>query len=168
MLCLFVLFSTTELINAQSVTGKHTVEPKDKINEYVIKTEISGLKGVDIARVIYSIKNTHTYKKSANNTFFANSKNNEVKFYIMAVPLSGVLNIEFNIVLSGKGEFLFPVRIEYSKNEEKKLVKLSHINIINETLIASQEHTNNKTLISKNEKAKQEQLLAEQKAKEEA
>lgn len=158
ILSILIFICITLTLNGQELSALHNIEKTSIENEYLIKTEISGLVGVDIARVIYKIDDKHTYKKSANNSFFSDRKNNEVKFYIMGVPTSGILNVEFNLTLNGNGDFIFPSEIQYSKNEEKKVYNLPQINITNELLAAKE----------KAEKEQQEKLLAEQKAKEDA
>ena len=160
ILSILIIICITLTLNGQEVSALHKIEKTSIENEYLIKTEISGLVGVDIARVIYKIDDKHTYKKSANNSFFSDRKNNEIKFYIMGVPTSGILNVEFNLTLNGNGDFIFPSEIQYSKNEEKKVYNLPQINITNELLAAKENDNSNND--------EQEKLLAEQKAKEDA
>lgn len=124
---------------SQSVTAFHDIQTTGETNSYTIKTSITGLQGVDIARVTYYIDNTHTYNPSPNNTLFSDRNDKFVKFYIMAVPASGELNVELGITLSGSGEFAFPVEFQYSKNEEKKSVNFPQINIAGQALAVVEE-----------------------------
>ncbi len=113
---------------SQEVSGFHDIQPGSAPNEYNIKTTIKGLVGVDIARIKYIISNKHTYKASPNNALFSDRNESYIKFYIMAVPASGVLNVELGIVLADDAEHAFPVEFQYSKNEEKQTVNLPQVN----------------------------------------
>ena len=124
---------------AQSVTAFHDVQPSGENNSYTIKTKISGLTGVDIARITYFIDNSHTYNASPNNSLFSDRNEKYIKFYIMAVPASGELNVELGVTLSGSGDFAFPVEFQYSKNEEKKSINFPQISISGEPLAVIEE-----------------------------
>ncbi len=126
-----VLFTLNFIQGAfsQDVIGVHDVQPGNEPNEYTIKTTIKGLESVDIARIKYIIDKSHTYRASPNNSLFSDINESFIKFYIMAVPASGVLTIEFGVVLSGDGEFVFPVEFQYSRNEEKQTTNLPQISI---------------------------------------
>jgi len=175
--CLLLLFASFIIhTKAQNVVGINTVEKTSLENEYLISTQISGLIDVDIARVIYNIEDEHTCKKTTSTPFLLSQKNNQVKFYVIAVPENGKISISFNITLSEKKDFIFPIRIEYSKDEEKKIVTLPSISITDNLIASNKTETNsnseteinNQKEIEKiaNEKAEKEKLLAEQKAKE--
>lgn len=157
VLLLFVSFIIHT--KAQKVIGINKIEKTSVENEYLISTQISGLIDVDIAKVTYHIEDKHICKKTSSNPFLLSQKNNQVKFYVIAVPENGKISISFNITLSEKKDFIFPIRIEYSKDEDKKVAELPSIIITNE-LIAS---NNTKTNLD----SEKEKLLAEQKAKEE-
>ncbi len=114
-------------VSSQEVKGVHQVVPSVELNGYNIKTTISGLEGVDIARVIYLIDETHTYKASPINTFFSDRNEKFIKFYVMAVPSSGEIIIDLGLEVANGGDFAFHVEFQYSKNEEKKKVDLPKI-----------------------------------------
>ncbi|MFB0926326.1 MAG: hypothetical protein QMB65_13750, partial [Vicingaceae bacterium] len=84
-------------VSSQEVKGLHEVTPSNEPNGYNIKTTISGLQGVDIARIIYLIDETHTYKASPTNAFFSDRNEMFVKFYVMAVPTSGEIIVDLGI-----------------------------------------------------------------------
>lgn len=144
---------------AQSVVGGNQVEKTTHENEYLIKTSIKGLKQVDIAKLIVEVDSNHQFKKSANNPYFFDRNQQEVKFYIMEIPPSGEVNLEFLIVLADHGNFNFPIKIQYAKNDEKRQLDLPTIEIANLPLLAV-ESQNSKEI-------EQEKLLAEQKLEQE-
>src|SRR5690606_32954238 len=115
--------------------GVHHVEKTSHENEYLVKTSIKGLKQVDIAKLIIAIDSKHQFKKSTNNTYFFDRDEQELRFYIMAVPPSGEINLEFLIVFAEQKNFSFPIKIQYSKNDEKKQLDLSQIEILNKPLL---------------------------------
>lgn len=131
---LFFLFS--ESFYAQDVSANYDISPANVANEYSIKTTITGLIGVDIARIKYLINNNHTYKPSPNNQLFSDRNENYIKFYIMAIPTSGIINVEFGIILRGSGNYSFPVELQYSRNEEKKVLNLPEISIKDNGILA--------------------------------
>ncbi|PCJ22422.1 MAG: hypothetical protein COA97_13425 [Flavobacteriales bacterium] len=122
-------------ILSQDVSGSHDVSPGNEPNEYNIKTTIKGLQGVDIARIKYIIDNKHTYKASPNNGLFSDRNEKYIKFYIMAVPVSGELVVELGIVVAD-GKYSFPVEFQFSRNEEKQTINLPNINISNGEILA--------------------------------
>jgi hypothetical protein len=130
-----LLFCQTIL--SQEVNAAHDIQPGNGTNEYTIKTTIKGLEGVDIARIKYFINNDHTYKASPNNALFSDRNENYVKFYVMAVPTTGIINVEFGVVLGGGEEYAFPVEFQYSRNEEKQLVNFPEIVLSGAEVIAS-------------------------------
>ena len=135
---ILVLF-LNQFISAQNVSATHDIQPGTAPNEYTIKTTITGLEGVDIARIKYLIDNTNTYEASPNNSFFSDRNEKYIKFYIMAVPPSGVINVELGLVLGGNGEYAFPVELQYSRNEEKETVNLPQINLSGGEVLATVE-----------------------------
>jgi hypothetical protein len=124
---------------AQEVKGVHKVEPSGKSNGYNIKTTISGLQGVDIARIIYLIDNSHTYVPSPTNTFFSDRNEKYVKFYVMAVPTSGEIIVDLGVEVANSGEFAFQVEFQYSKNEEKKTIDLPRVYLTSDQDIVAEE-----------------------------
>ena len=136
---LFCVF--TQGIFSQEVVGVHDVKPSDKTGEYIIKTKISGLNGADIARVKYLIDNTHTYTASPNNSLFCDRNESCIKFYVMAIPSSGELNVEFGLRPNEEGEYAFQVEFQYSKNEEKKVVLLPRIYLKHKQSLIAEETT---------------------------
>jgi chemotaxis protein histidine kinase CheA len=150
---------------SQEITGDHKIQESTNQNEYTIKTTITGLSGVDIARITYYIPKEHLYKPSSNNSLFSNQEEKFIKFYIMAIPSSGVINIELGIVLKGEGNFDFPVEFQYSKNEEKKVVKFSPIIINNQPeLVADVVINNNEETSTESVGKAEEERLAKEKA----
>ncbi|MCW8898745.1 MAG: hypothetical protein OQJ96_13165 [Flavobacteriales bacterium] len=129
LLFLFVVVITSTNIFAQTVTSSHVVEATGQPNEFLVKTAITGLENVDIARIEYDIADEHTYKASPNNSFFTDRKNNQLKFYLMAVPASGAINIEFIILVNNGQSLDIPAAIQYSRNEVKDKVALAPLTI---------------------------------------
>jgi flagellar biosynthesis GTPase FlhF len=144
---------------AQSVVGGNQVEKTALENEYLIKTSIKGLKQVDIAKLIVEVDSNHQFKKSANNPYFFDRDQQGIKFYIMEIPPSGEINLEFLIVLADHGNFDFPIKIQYAKNDEKRQLDLPTIKIANLPLLAVESQNSKET--------EQEKLLAEQKLEQE-
>jgi hypothetical protein len=163
-----------QLTIAQEVVATHEVLPGNLPNEYTIKTSVKGLEGVDIARIKYIIDNTHTYKPSPNNALFSDRNESYIKFYVMAIPASGELNVELGIVLAKEDEFKFPVEFQYSKNEEKKQINLPELIISGASELVAENTSNNES----NEQTENEsevitektlaEKVAEEKAAEEA
>ncbi|PKP48883.1 MAG: hypothetical protein CVT95_03920 [Bacteroidetes bacterium HGW-Bacteroidetes-12] len=118
-------------ILAQELTSNHSVKQVGETNEYTIKTTISGLEGVELGKIEYQIPDKHSYKPSPKNTYFSDRKNNLLKFYLMAIPSNGIVEIEFNIIVNEAGSVVFPVQFQYSKNDEKNKISLSSIAIDN-------------------------------------
>ncbi len=136
---ILISFLCNPAVFAQAVTASHDIQSGSEPNEYTIKTTINGLIGVDIARIKYLINNDHTYKASPNNSLFSDRNENYIKFYIMAIPESGIINVEFGLIVSGDGEFKFPVEFQYSRNEEKQTLNLPDVVISGSPSIASVE-----------------------------
>lgn len=129
LIFLFVVVITSTNIFAQTVNSSHVVEATGQPNEFLVKTAITGLENVDIARIEYDIADAHTYTPSPNNSFFTDRKNNQLKFYLMAVPASGVINIEFILTISNGQTLNIPAAIQYSRNEVKDKVALAPLTI---------------------------------------
>ncbi len=135
----FLLFFSANFFS-QEEKGAHKIEKGIKPNEYYVKTTIEGLEGVDIARIKYAVSNKHTYIASSNNTLFSDRNEAYIKFYIMEVPATGILNVELGLVLLDEGEYEFPVEFQYSKNEEKRVVNLPKLKFsAKENLLAAEE-----------------------------
>lgn len=126
-LVVVVIASTT--VFAQTVNSSHIIEATEKPNEFLVKTTITGLESVDIARIEYDIDDAHIYTPSPNNSFFTDRKNNQLKFYLMAVPASGVINIEFILSISNGQTLNIPAAIQYSRNETKEKVNLAPLTL---------------------------------------
>jgi len=159
------VFTFSQAVFPQEVAAIHEIEPTGQPNEYTIKTTISGLSGVDIARITYFISKEHTFKKSPSNGLFSKREDTFVKFYIMAVPPSGVIDVELGVLLSEDKSVEFPVEFQYSQNEEKKIVNFLPIKIKGTSPIVVdtlKEEVND----AEEEKAKQEaELVAKQQQK---
>ncbi|PJB14439.1 MAG: hypothetical protein CO118_08565 [Flavobacteriales bacterium CG_4_9_14_3_um_filter_32_8] len=139
-LTIFVLLLFfSESLFCQEVSAVYNIQPGSAANEYTIKTTISGLIGVDIARIKYLINNEHTYQPSPNNQLFSDRNENYIKFYIMAIPTNGIINVELGIVLGGNGEYAFPIELQYSRNEEKKVLNLPEIILKGNGILATVE-----------------------------
>ncbi|MBL4669907.1 MAG: cell envelope integrity protein TolA [Flavobacteriales bacterium] len=123
-------------IFSQEVSGFHDIEPGSEPNEYIIKTVVTGLEGVDIAKITYVIDSKHAYKVSSSNAFFSDRNESYIKFYIMAVPASGELLIELGIVMVDGGDYAFPVEFQYSKNEEKVVINFPPLIFKSDEVIA--------------------------------
>lgn len=154
---LLVLFCL-HTICAQEVVGSHEVTTGAEPNEFNIKTTVTSLIGADLARITYFIPNTHTYKASSNNRFFSKVEEGFIKFYIMSIPTNGTVVIELGLIVSEEGSFDFPVEFQYSKKEEKKVVKISSIKIEKGATIALVEP-------SLNDKIQEESKIAEDEEK---
>ncbi|MBL1232997.1 MAG: hypothetical protein P1U44_03825 [Vicingaceae bacterium] len=129
LIFLFVVVITSTNIFAQTVSSSHIIEATGQPNEFLVKTAITGLENVDIARIEYDINDAHTYTPSPNNSFFTDRKNNQLKFYLMAVPASGIINIEFILTISNGQTLNIPAAIQYSRNEVKDKVALAPLTI---------------------------------------
>ena len=172
LIFLFVVVITSTNIFAQTVNSSHIVEATGQPNEFLVKTAITGLENVDIARIEYDIADEHTYKASPNNSFFTDRKNNQLKFYLMAVPASGAIDIEFIILINNKQSLNIPAAIQYSRNEIKDKVTLAPLTInINEsanTLASTTpeveeetEAAEETTIPVESEKEEEEEIVAE-------
>lgn len=174
LLFLFVVVITSTTIFAQTVNSSHTVEATGQPNEFLVKTTISGLESVDIARIEYDIDDVHIYKASPNNSFFTDRKNNQLKFYLMAVPASGVINIEFYLTVKSGSSLEIPAAIQYSRNETKEKVSLAPLTltITGETPVLADnpptttkeeepEATEETTTPVESEKEEEEEIIAE-------
>ena len=64
LIFLFVVVITSTNIFAQTVSSSHIVEATGQSNEFLVKTTITGLENVDIARIEYDIDDAHNYKPS--------------------------------------------------------------------------------------------------------
>ena len=126
---LVVAVITSTNIFAQTVNSSHVVEATEQPNEFLVKTTISGLENVDIARIEYDIDDVHTYKASPNNSFFTDRKNNQLKFYLMAVPATGTINVEFYLTVKSGASLEIPGAIQYSRNETKEKVSLAPLTL---------------------------------------
>ena len=111
---------------SQEIITNHTIQRKAS-NEYFVKSTITGLVGVDIARITYFIPKEHICKPSENNSFFSKREEKFIKFFIMEVPTIGIIDIELGVLLNGEGRFDFPIEFQYSKNEEKKVINLPSV-----------------------------------------
>ncbi len=171
-LVVVVIASTT--VFAQTVNSSHIIEATEKPNEFLVKTTINGLENVDIARIEYDIDDAHIYTPSPNNSFFTDRKNNQLKFYLMAVPASGVINIEFILSISNGQTLNIPAAIQYSRNETKEKVSLAPLTltITGETPVLADnppattkeeepEATEETTTPVESEKEEEEEIIAE-------
>ena len=171
-LVVVVIASTT--VFAQTVNSSHIIEATEKPNEFLVKTTITGLENVDIARIEYDIDDAHIYTPSPNNSFFTDRKNNQLKFYLMAVPASGVINIEFILSISNGQTLNIPAAIQYSRNETKEKVNLAPLTltITGETPVLADnpptttkeeepEATEETTTPVESEKEEEEEIIAE-------
>ncbi len=172
LIFLFVVVITSTNIFAQTVNSSHIVEATGQPNEFLVKTAITGLENVDIARIEYDIADEHIYKASPNNSFFTDRKNNQLKFYLMAVPASGAIDIEFIILINNKQSLNIPAAIQYSRNEIKDKVTLAPLTInINESAntltsttpeVEEETETAEETTIPvESEKEEEEEIVAE-------
>jgi len=126
-----ILLLVHQVISAQEITSNHSIKQVGETNEFLIKTTISGLEGVELGKIEYQIPDKHSYKPSPKNTYFSDRKNNLLKFYLMVIPSNGVVEIEYNIVVNEAGSVVFPVQFQYSKNDTKSKISLSSITIDN-------------------------------------
>lgn len=171
LLFLFVVVITSTNIFAQTVNSSHIVEATGQPNEFLVKTTISGLESVDIARIEYDIADVHIYKASPNNSFFTDRKNNQLKFYLMAVPATGTINVEFYLTVKSGSSLEIPAAIQYSRNETKEKVSLAPLTIIGETPVLADnpptttkeepETTEETTTPVESEKEEEEEIVAE-------
>ena len=174
LLFLFVVVIISTNIFAQTVNSSHTVEATGQPNEFLVKTTISGLESVDIARIEYDIADVHIYKASPNNSFFTDRKNNQLKFYLMAVPATGTINVEFYLTVKSGSSLEIPAAIQYSRNETKEKVSLAPLTltIIGETPVLADnppastkeeepETTEETTTPVESEKEEEEEIIAE-------
>lgn len=174
LLFLFVVVITSTNIFAQTVNSSHIVEATGQPNEFLVKTTISGLESVDIARIEYDIADIHIYKASPNNSFFTDRKNNQLKFYLMAVPATGTINVEFYLTVKSGSSLEIPAAIQYSRNETKEKVSLAPLTltITGETPVLADnpsattkeeepEATEETTIPVESEKEEEEEIIAE-------
>jgi hypothetical protein len=131
-----LFFSLNISLFSQEIITDHKVERVGQTNEYNIETTISGLNGVDIARIKYIVSEEHTYKASPKNAFFSDRNAEHIKFYIMGIPNEGVITINLGLELNESATSIeFPVEFQYSRNEQKQTVNLPTIKI-GEPLVA--------------------------------
>jgi len=125
--CLISIFILLNVSFAQDVVGVHEIEKGEKPNEYIVKTIITGLEGVDIARASYRIDDAHIYKKVLGNELFSSRNKDYIKFYVMGVPLSGTITVELGLTLTDSGAYSFPVEFQYARNDVKKVVQFTDL-----------------------------------------
>lgn len=135
---LITFFLIVNLALSQEATAVHEIEKGAEPNEYIVKTTVTGLKGVDIARATYKIDDKHTYRKVLSNELFSSRNKESVKFYVMGVPETGEVIVELGVVLSSNHSYSFPVEFQYSRNDEKKVVKFPELVFEGEELLASE------------------------------
>jgi hypothetical protein len=111
--CVYQLFS-------QELRGTHEVVPSGNLNGYAIQTTVSGLQGVGVARIVYLIDGVHTFVPSVANKFFVDRSENGVSFYLMEIPSSGELVLDFGVALANSGAVDFQVEFHYFENQKKK------------------------------------------------
>jgi hypothetical protein len=133
----FLLIGT--VVYAQEASAVHEIKKGVEPNEYIIKTTITGLKGVDIARATYKVDDLHSYEKVAGNELFSSRNKEYIKFYVMGVPDSGTITVELGLILSDNGSYSFPVEFQYSRNDKKKIVQFPELIFEGEELLASEE-----------------------------
>ncbi|MGB0882562.1 MAG: SPOR domain-containing protein [Vicingaceae bacterium] len=148
----FLLFSITFLVMnfaafAQEVKGNHEIIKNGNLNDYIVKTTVSGLSDVDIARVTYQINNLHTYNKLSSNELFSSRNKDYIKFFIMGIPDSGKVMITLGLKLADNKPYSFPVELQYSKNEEKQVLHLPSLVFASEELLAVEDQKINKVTI---------------------
>lgn len=174
LIFLVVIVFTSTNIFAQTVNSSHIIEATEKPNEFLVKTTITGLENVDIARIEYDIDDVHIYKASPNNSFFTDRKNNQLKFYLMAVPATGTINVEFYLTVKSGSSLEIPAAIQYSRNETKEKVSLAPLTltITGETPVLADnppastkdeepETTEETTTPIESEKEEEEEIIAE-------
>lgn len=133
---IFLLVSVSLSSFSQGVKSTQTVKRVGETNEYNITTTITGLQGVDIARINYMVSDKQTYKPSPKNTFFSDRNAEYIRFYIMGVPNDGKIVIYLGIVTQPLNTPLnIPIEFQYSKNEEKQTLALEPI-VLEGNLIA--------------------------------
>lgn len=133
----FLLIGT--VVYSQEASAVHEIKKGVEPNEYIIKTTITGLKGVDIARANYKIDDVHSYEKVAGNELFSSRNKDYIKFYVMGVPASGTITVELGLILSDNGSYSFPVEFQYSRNDKKKVVQFPELIFEGEETLASEE-----------------------------
>ena len=136
------LFLIVSSAFSQEATAVHEINKGAEPNEYIVKTIVSGLKGVDIARATYKIDDAHAYQKVAGNELFSSRNKDYIKFYVMGVPEAGVITIELGLTLANNGSYSFPVEFQYSRNDEKKIVQFSDLVFTGEELLATTKSIN--------------------------
>lgn len=124
VLALSVFFILVSIVSfAQDVVGVHEITKGAEPNQYIVKTTVSGLKGVDIARATYQINDEHTYKKLTSNELFSSRNKDCIKFYLMGIPEVGIVKIELSLILAKNEDYSFPVEFQYSRNDVKKVIQ---------------------------------------------
>jgi len=139
---LYSIFMIWNVSFAQDVLGIHEIRKGENTNEYIIKTTITGLEGVDIARATYRIDDAHTYKKVLGNDLFSSRNKDYIKFYVMGVPNTGTITIELGLTLTDNGAYSFPVEFQYSRNDMKEVVQFTDLFFEGVELLASEESVN--------------------------
>lgn len=180
-LLIFFFFSSLNGFS-QDIEAVHHVEYSQKQNNYTIKTIISGLDNVGLARVVYRVDSAHTYSPSLSSQILSVRKENLVTFYMMEAPVSGELAIEFGLQLSSAEDVDFEVEFQYFSNEERKKIDFPKVtcsakqeevqeivteNLIEEELLSQERNENKqdtlKNTVEKKTTAKEELSVLEEK-----
>tara|TARA_B100000809_G_scaffold258671_1_gene302267 strand:- start:273 stop:1157 length:885 start_codon:yes stop_codon:yes gene_type:complete len=134
---LISIFMIWNVSFAQEAVGIHEIKRGEHPNEYIVKTTITGLEAVDLARATYRINDTHTYKKVLENELFSSRNKDYIKFYIMGVPETGTITVELGLTLTDNGAYSFPVEFQYSRNDVTKVVQFTDLVFKSEELVVS-------------------------------
>ena len=134
LIAFLLIITVLQPLFSQEIVSNHNVKDV-ALNEFTIETLITGLNGVDIARISYYIPKEHIYKPMEGNSFFSKREDKFIKFFIMEIPSSGAITIKLKVLLSDNGNFEFPIEFQYSKAEEKKVIGLTPVVIENPHVI---------------------------------
>lgn len=124
--CLFVFVA-----NANNVEASHEINKTDIDNQYRVKTTITGLTEVAIARLTYNVNESYTINVINKGSAMYNKGATTAKFYFISVDESGTISVEFTVEkegLTSEGA-QFPVMLNYSKNEQKFDFQLDDLTI---------------------------------------
>jgi len=117
---LFSIFISFSLI-ANDINTIHEIDNSGENNLITVKTTITGLAGVGIARLTYKTGEGYTFNIINKGSAMYSESPKGAKFYFLSVDPSGAIVVEFTMqsTTPKTGKTVIPVNFNYSKNEDR-------------------------------------------------